>query len=80
MKQEREGVGSGKDGEGESSKRKVEAGKPVEGVQSMKRAIPTKRLVMVCMQVSVCTYVCVDSSYVHVCVHVSVCVRVYGVL
>lgn len=41
---ERERVGGRERGE-----RKVEAGKPVEGVQSMKRAIPTKRHVMVCM-------------------------------
>lgn len=54
---EREG---GKEGQWESGKRKVEAGKRVEGVQSMKRAIPTKRLVMVCMPaLSARVYVCV---------------------
>lgn len=52
MKQDREwkrGSEAERVGGRERGERKVEAGKPVEGVQSMKRAIPTKRHVMVCM-------------------------------
>lgn len=75
-----------REGEGESGKRKVEAGKPVEGVQSMKRAIPTKRLVMVCMPALLHVCMCVCRLFICACVCaclsvcLCVCVCVCGVL